>query len=508
MEKKKWNKVRLWSGLNLGQKLVLEVALTAAVLFGCNLFIYWQVNQTFIRMDSVYGSNVSLTELSEAFEEVNDSTYEYLTVKSSDALERYYRGEAQFREFLEKLNDKNIDNPIKILEKNIRAMSEKYLKLTNDAVQAKRGRNVEKYKALYNEAQKMYEYINYNIYDLNSQQFKSNANTYEKLQNAMKYMEIASSAILIVVMVVGIAILMLMTKDIVAPLRDLADTANLVGQGNFHVKVPPSRSEDEIGIVTGAFNTMVDSLEDYMRRTREGMEKEQKMKERELLMEAHLKEAQLKFFQSQINPHFLFNSLNAGAQLAMLEDAERTCLFMEKMADFFRYNVKKTSEDAMLGEEIEAVDNYIYILNVRFSGDIEYRSEVDEAARNFRVPSMILQPLVENAVNHGIRNVEWKGHVHLKVMKKPHEIRITIKDNGKGMTRERIEEVLKGKKTTEEIEKDATGVGIYNVKSRLELYYGKENLLRIYSEGEDRGTEIILALPVREEKEHVQNIAG
>ena len=82
------------------------------------------------------------------------------------------------------------------------------------------------------------------------------------------------------------------------------------------------------------------------------MEKEQQMMERELLMENHLKEAQLKYLQSQINPHFLFNSLNAGAQLAMMEDAEQTGIFVEKMADFFRYNVKKGQEDATLGEEL------------------------------------------------------------------------------------------------------------------------------------------------------------
>ena len=82
---------------------------------------------------------------------------------------------------------------------------------------------------------------------------------------------------------------------------------------------------------------------------------------------------------------------------------------MKKLADFFRYNVKKGQEDATLGEELEAVDNYIYILNVRFAGDIHFNKDVDESLENVRVPSMILQPVVENAVNHGIRDIEWEG---------------------------------------------------------------------------------------------------
>ena len=220
------------------------------------------------------------------------------------------------------------------------------------------------------------------------------------------------------------------------------------------------------------------------------------MMERELLMENHLKEAQLKYLQSQINPHFLFNSLNAGAQLAMMEDAEQTGIFVEKMADFFRYNVKKGQEDATLGEELEAVDNYIYILNVRFAGDIHFSKDVDETLENVRVPSMILQPVVENSVNHGIRDIEWEGKIHLKVTGDADYIRISVKDNGKGMTPEKIESVLSGNKEHKSEEGDSTGIGMNNVISRLELYYEEKGLVEINSDGADKGTEVVIYIPV------------
>lgn len=488
------NREQIWIKMTIGKKLALEIIFITMILFGYNCLIYSQVNKVFIKMDHVYGSNISITELSDTLDYVNDSTYEYLTVKSSASLEDYYRYEITFQKLLTNLNNKKIENTIKILEKNIRAMSETYLKLTSEAIQAKRGRNIEKYKSLYEESQRLYQYIRYQIYDLNSQQFKQNGNTYKKLQDVMKYMEISNLIILIIVMLIGVIVLVTMTKEIVAPLKNLVDTAYLVGEGNFHVKIPYTKSKDEIGIVTVAFNKMVDNLEEYMRQIRESME-------REILMEAHLKEAQFKFFQSQISPHFLFNSLNAGAQLAMIEDAERTCLFLEKMAEFFRYNVKKNTEDAFLKEEIEAVDHYIYILNVRFAGDIEYRKEIDKTVENYKIPSMILQPLVENAVNHGIRNIEWKGKISLSIKRNEKEICITICDNGVGIEKEKIQSILEDNRE----ETISTGVGIYNVRSRLELYYKKKDIIKIYSEGMNRGTEVVLLLPIKEEKINVSN---
>ena len=216
----------------------------------------------------------------------------------------------------------------------------------------------------------------------------------------------------------------------------------------------------------------------------------------ELASEMLKTQAQMNSLQSQINPHFLFNSLNAGAQLAMMEDAEQTGIFVEKMADFFRYNVKKGQEDATLGEELEAVDNYIYILNVRFAGDIHFSKEVDESLENVRMPSMILQPVVENAVNHGIRDIEWEGKIHLTVTGDADYIRISVKDNGKGMTQEQIEGVLSGNREHRNEEGDSTGIGMNNVISRLELYYEESGLMEINSEGEGKGTEAVIHIPL------------
>ena len=487
-----------WKDFSLVSKIVIEVGMIAVLLFAMNMLFYVRINNSMQKMDNVYASNAELTELSQVFEKVQDNMYKYLKVKSSQTLLDYYQNEAKYRNELEKLNEDNINDPVKLLERNIRKMSETYLDCTAETVAAKRGRNVEQYKRKYDDATKLYRYIQSSIDELNNLMFQENSSTYAVLRAVMRYLEISNSVIMIIIVAGGMLLLIQAARNMFVPLSNMAETAQLVGQGNFHVKMHDTDAQDELGTVTRAFNTMVENLDLYMARTKASMEKEQQMMERELLMENHLKEAQLKYLQSQINPHFLFNSLNAGAQLAMMEDAERTGIFVEKMADFFRYNVKKGQEDATLGEELEAVDNYIYILNVRFAGDIHFSKEVDESLENVRMPSMILQPVVENAVNHGIRDIEWEGKIHLTVTGDADYIRISVKDNGKGMTQEQIEGVLSGNRERRNEEGDSTGIGMNNVISRLELYYEESGLMEINSEGEGKGTEAVIYIPVHE----------
>ncbi len=487
-----------WQDIPLTTKVLLMVTLVTLLMFFANLILYLQVNRLTERLQQVYTSNISLTELSETLDDVHTNTYNYLLVKSSDTLESYYKSEEDYRSLLSGLNDTVTDNPVMLLEKNIRRMSESYLKETENAITYKRGRNVEKYRQSFSNAGRLYEYLNTWIDELNNRQFRNNSDSFVSLQRAVRPMAAVSTALIMVMMGVNTLMLYFMLRGIVRPLSDLATTARIVGEGNFHVKMPPTDSRDEVGVVTRTFNTMVSSLEDYMRLSRENLEKEQQMKERQLMMEASLKEAQLKYLQSQINPHFLFNSLNAGAQLAMMEDAEQTSIFVQRMADFFRYNVKKGTEDATLQEEVEAVENYIYILNVRFAGDIHFYKEIDESVLSCRVPSMILQPVVENAVTHGIRNIEWEGRIDLTVAGEDGMIRISVKDNGKGIAPEKIREILSGEDgRNEEVmpSQDSTGIGLRNVIRRLELYYEKTGLMEILSGGENQGTEVIIRIP-------------
>ena len=178
-------KRKRWKDIPLGRKVLLAVGSIMLLMLGINIILYSQVNKTIRRMDTVYSSNVDLTELSDSLSAVQESLYAYLSVKTSDSLENYYRSEQTYRNLLEKLGSQISSNPTMLLERNIRRMSESYLALAEEAVSAKRGRNVEKYKELYDNSQKLYSYINTYIDELNSQQFRNNSASYQTVREAL-----------------------------------------------------------------------------------------------------------------------------------------------------------------------------------------------------------------------------------------------------------------------------------------------------------------------------------
>jgi len=443
-------------------------------------------------LEKVYQENMTLNSLSESLNAVQDSMTEYLNSKTTESLENYYRNEQDYNSKIQELTDDITGITFKRMERNIKHMSEQYLEMTNQTIEAKRGRNVEKYRIRYENATDLYEYIDSYIYGLNIEQFITNSENYNELSHAFRVFEYMSMLVMVVVILINVLIITRFTGNMIQPLRNLSNLANEVAEGNLDVELTESASSDEIGVVTNAFSQMVVSLRQYIQRIKESIEVEQLLKEKELMMEAHLKDAQLKYLQAQINPHFLFNTLNAGAQLAMMEGADRTYEYVQKVATFFRYNVKKGNETVTIREEISLIDNYIYILNVRFSGDIHYEKNIEEEWLDMPMPSMILQPIVENCVNHGIREMAGEGKIWLSVYEMDGEICISIGDNGKGMSQDTIDKVLSGTYREENKSGDSNGIAMDNVIARMQLFTGKEHVMDIFSEGADAGTEFIL----------------
>ncbi len=494
-----------WKNLTLQRKLMSIFAVALVFIMGVNIVMFINVNTMMSSLEQIYITNLNLDGLLVSLGDVHSSMTEYLDTKSSDSLDKYYRADQSYRDYLDILNRDTIDDPMLMAEKNIYNLSLNYLSIVEDTINAKRGRDVERYSECYEDACDEYNVVETFIYSLNNARFKANNRDYSVLLTSLKYIELINVIILFLASLLDIILVSAFTGNIIRPLRDLSDAAKQVSEGDFDVVVTPEPGGDEIGILSGTFAQMLTSIKEYVVKLGESIRKENAMKENELMMESRIKDAQLKYLQAQINPHFLFNTLNAGAQLAMLEGADKTTVFIDNMASFFRYNISKLDEDTTLGEELKLVDNYIYILNVRFSGEIHYHKNVEAGTEDVRVPSMILQPIVENAVNYGIRDIDREKIIEVSCTRQNDYLELSVWDNGKGMSEERIREVLSGEYTPDRTsgagKNNSNGIGIGNVCGRLELYFGRSDLLDIKSDGEDSGTEVIIRIPLALEEE-------
>ena len=486
-------KRNFFSDMKISRKLVAVFLATSVIAMGVNLFIFINLNSALEKINQVFSSNISLNRLSDNLNEIHTGLTGYLETKGTDDLELYYSSSQTMSMLMRDLNDDVTDNNVKLAERDIRNMLTTYLATADEAIQAKRGRNIDEYTNKFNECSRIKDYLNTYIYSINNEQFKTNSSNYAALTSSLRYTELMSMLIFAVASVMNILLIIILTSTITSPLTLLSAKAEEISaQSPENVEPLEVSSDDEVGKVTRAFNEMLASIKDYISRIRTQLITESEMKEKNLLMETHLKDAQLKYLQSQINPHFLFNTLNAGAQLAMMEGADRTGEYIRNMADFFRYNVKKSSDTVKLSEEIELVDSYVYILNVRFAGEIEFIKDIDESLLDVHVPSMIIQPLVENSIKYGIKDVEpGEGKVTLSVYREDDYACIRVSDNGIGTDEEIIEKIMNHEKHPSE----TRGVGITNVMARLDLFYNNKEVFEMKSH-KNEGTHVTIKIPL------------
>ncbi|MBO7449356.1 MAG: histidine kinase [Clostridiales bacterium] len=475
--------------------------LSSILILVVNISLLIGITTVSAKLQRTYEDNLYLNSMGDSLDKVQNSMTEYLKVKSSDSLEEYYLSVQEYKTMVDGLNENITDSSYDLMQRNIKNMSYDYLGIVSQSIDAKRGRNVEKYRAGYDNATEMYNYIKSYIESLNNRQFEDNSKNYSELSQSLRSMQNVSLIVMIAVIVTNAFMIINYTGRLIKPLKSLSESADRVAKGDFDIELPRAESRDEIGVVTTAFNKMVVSIRNYISQIKENMEIERKHKEKELMMETHLKDAQLKYLQAQINPHFLFNTLNAGAQLAMMEGADKTYEFVQNLSEFFRYNIKNNDEIIKLKDEIELVDHYIFILNVRFSGEITFIKDIDESILDVELPSMILQPLVENAVNHGIRNIDYDKVITVSVKKNDGLCQVSVKDNGIGMSEETIHDILTGNSKKHNDSMESNGVGLDNVIDRLKIFLNKEDVLSITSEGVNKGTEISFCLPIKENGE-------
>lgn len=295
--------------------------------------------------------------------------------------------------------------------------------------------------------------------------------------------------------VLGLFFSGLFTAIITKPLRRLSEAARLMSNENFNIEDVPVLCEDEIGILTRTFNEMKNDVHWAIETLREKEELSAKFHDEELKnirMEELLKEAQYLALQSQINPHFLFNTLNVISRAAVHEDSIVTTTLIRNLADLFRYNLNHLDNFTTLKEELDIVEKYIYIQKHRFRERIRYRVTGRTDCRDAQVPSMLLQPLVENSIIHGIESLEYGGNICVNLALRGGLLCIRVCDDGVGMGKDILRRIHSGDITKHT--GHTTAIGLSNIIKRIELI--PEGKVCIMSSGR-RGTIVQILIPLK-----------
>ena len=278
--------------------------------------------------------------------------------------------------------------------------------------------------------------------------------------------------IILLVSIIALIITYKLSVWITKPIIDIKNNMEEVMEGNLKVRVGIS-NHDEIGQLQVSFNQMVEKL--YL--SIEDIKKYEKQK----------RVAELSFLQAQINPHFLYNTLSSIRFLISMNQVEKAEDMLYKFTRLLRSILPKASDMISLEEEIKNIKNYVDLQKMRYPDCFDINYDIDTSILNFQLPSFILQPIVENAIFYSMEKENNKGIINIVGYRVEDSIRITIKDNGIGMSKDKVSSVLKK-------ESSINRVGVINVHERVRLNYGQEYGLKIDSI-EGKGTKVTFILP-------------
>lgn len=478
---------------SIRERLFYSFFLTAALMCVMVLYSFIAINSIALSISRAYKTNVSISEFQNALSMVESSMENYISLKTFESIENYYSWRGKLDTLSLDFHVPLSKDPILLREYKMRRLMESFLEYADNAVYARRGNNLSGYMASYATALRYYGYLSDAVVDLNAHYFQRNVADYNLIFQDTELIELISMLLLASVIGVNFLLVYILIDRITVPLVDLSNAANQLAAGNFYVEVRKVHSDDELGAINRAFDRMTVSIREYIETIREQALTESRLRQQELEMRELYKDAQLKTLQAQINPHFLFNTLNAGAQLAMMEGADNTCTFIEKTADFFRYNIQNMNKDTILSEELGLVDNYMYIMKVRFADRVDYVKDIRAGNLDLPMPSMVLQPLVENAIKHGISEMKSGGRITLRVFEEDGTLTIEVSDNGIGMASDARDRLLFGSYFYENgaaspAQTPSVGIGMINVITRLRVFFGDKDIFDIRSNDPEPGT--------------------
>ena len=280
----------------------------------------------------------------------------------------------------------------------------------------------------------------------------------------------------VILIVVDFIATLSFVRRVTSPLRELTQVMKVVETGDFDVAMPP-HPDDDIGVLYDSFNIMVSKIKTLMNDLFEEHEK--------------LRISEMRTLEAQINPHFLYNTLDSIIWLARNNQSEEVTRLVYSLTKLLRIGLNKGRTMVTIREESEHISNYMTIQGIRFGDDFVFSMDIPEELKHYKTVKLILQPIIENAIYHGVMKGEEQGNIRLIAREDGNEIVFCIQDNGPGMSPEECRELKEYLDITKESER---GFGLRNVNMRIKLYFGQQYGIDFTSE-EGKGTSIFIRIP-------------
>ncbi len=278
-------------------------------------------------------------------------------------------------------------------------------------------------------------------------------------------------------------------RKIYKPWVDIEKVIHGIATGTKEIQQPDVGEKDELFGLYQDLNSLLSTLEELAAR-----------ESRAILMK---KQAELDALQSQINPHFLYNTLESIRGQAMVYGNWEIERMTEALANLFRYSISNEGNTVPFSSELKNIENYLLIQQCRFNNKFEKIEKIDGDTLDCLIPKLLIQPIVENAIHHGLEQKFGKGILTIKAYRTNTRLIIQVLDDGLGIEAKklaRINDILRRGADTQERQESGMRIGIVNVNERIHLAYGKEYGLRIYST-ENVGTNVEITLPVIKKEE-------
>lgn len=308
---------------------------------------------------------------------------------------------------------------------------------------------------------------------------------YEVMRQKFISWEIFSILLMVGTIVFSVAAAISLSRSIYTPIKKLHDVTTTITKNDLHALVT-SDNADEITELGISFNIMIGKIRELL---------SAKIKEQE-----NLKKAELRALQAQINPHFLYNTLDTIIWMAASQKMDQVIEIVSALSSFFRISLSKGKDWITIGEEVERTRSYLTIQRMRYRDIMDFKIEIDERVVNNTILKLILQPLVENAIYHGIKNKRQGGMIIVRALQKNEkEILLEVEDDGIGFTPEKMAALQAELDDDSDEIKMESGFGVGNVNKRIKLYYGKQYGLTIASEY-NTGTRVQLVIPAKRDE--------